>query len=172
MAAMPDDLLRPDFTHALAARLEQGASINLTARHGCGRRRTLQDLRTVLAAKMRDLYADMKFCADDCAGMLADLGLQAHLHTPHIAHLGQLIEALVQKPEPALLILHNFDQLRPGMRNQTHDPQFDSCLLPYLHTFAEHRHLALLTVCEDVYEDWPLPCEHLPIPSQNPSASD
>jgi len=161
---MPDNLLRPAFMRALAACLEHGASINLTAPHGFGRRRTLQDLRTVLAAEMHILHADMKFCANDFTGMLADLCAQTHLHVSNIGHLGQLIEALAQKPEPALLILHNFDLLRPGMLDPAHDPLFDSDLLPYLNTVADHPHLALLTFCEDIYADWPLPCEHLPIP--------
>ncbi|HKI61126.1 MAG TPA: hypothetical protein VKA31_02425 [Mariprofundaceae bacterium] len=155
---MSDTLLRPDFTQALAARLQQGASINLTASHGLGRRRTLQDLRALLPGRMRVLYADMKFCVDDCAATLADLAAQAGI--PDILNLGQLIEGLAANPDPALLILHNFDLLR----SQPHDPLFDSALLPYLAHVVGHAQLALLVVCEDVYPDWPLPCEHQPLP--------
>jgi len=157
---MSEALLRPAFTKELAARLQQGASINLTAPHGLGRRRTLQDLRTLLPADMCVLYADMKFSADDFTATLADLCQQAGLSSKTIQHAGQLIDALSHKP--ALLILHNFDLLR----NDSHDPLFNSALLPYLTEFCRHPHLALLTVCEAAYADWPLPCEPMPLPPQ------
>jgi len=155
---MSHTLMRPDFTQALAARLQQGAGINLTAPHGLGRRQTLQDVRSLLPGRVRVLYADLKFCSDDCAAMLADLAAQAGI--PGVGDMGQLIEGLATSPDPALLILHNFDLLR----SQPHDPLFDAALLPYLVQFAGYAQLALLVVCEDVYPDWPLPCEHLPLP--------
>jgi len=60
---MTDLLLRPAFTHELAARLSNGASINLTAAHGLGRRQTVADLHSILPSEVRVLYADMTFCA-------------------------------------------------------------------------------------------------------------
>ena len=154
------DLLRPAFTHALAARLTNGESINLTAAHGLGRRRTVQDMQTLLPPGMLVLYADMKFCADDFPATLNELRAQAGLKDEDVLDLGQLIETLGQAKKPALLILHNFDLLR----NQPHDPLFDSALLLHLADFADHANLALLTVSETIYADWPLPCEHLPLP--------
>ncbi len=54
--------LRPEFTETLARRLVQGESINLISPHGQGRRRTLQDLHSLLpkdyAVKQIDLRAD------------------------------------------------------------------------------------------------------------------
>jgi len=157
---MSEAILRPAFTRELALRLQQGASINLTAPHGLGRRRTLQDLRTLLPAGLSVLYADMKFRAGDFTATMADLCAQAGLSSKVIQHAGQLIDAQMQKP--TLLILHNFDLLR----NEPHDPLFDSALLPYLSEFSVHSHLALLTVCEAVYADWSLPCEQVVLPPQ------
>jgi len=157
--------LRPALTRALAARLLDGASINLTAPHGLGRRRTLQDLRSVLPPVTRVLHADLKFCADNFPATFQDLCNQAGTPNTNIRHLGHLIEALAKRSESTLLVLHNFDLLRPDkLQNQPHDPLFDTALLPYLAGFRNHRNLALLVVCEDIYPDWPLPCEHLPLP--------
>jgi len=158
-------MLRPEFTRALAARLLQGASINLTAPHGLGRRRTVQDLRSVLPQGMPVLHADMKSSAADFPSTLSGLCAQAGLKDKDTANLGQLIESLGQDPVPALLILHNVDLLK----NAPHDPLFDTALLPYLARIAEYPHLALLCISEAIYADWPLPCEHLPLP---PKAGD
>jgi len=156
-------LLRPSFTRELAVRLSQGASINLTAPHGRGRRRTIEDLRSVLPPDLRVLYADMKHCLNDFPATLRELCTQAGLENNDIADLGDLIESLSGNPAPALLILHNFDLLR----TELHDPLYDSALLAHLSTFAAHPHLALLTVSEDIYPDWPLPCEALSLPPQH-----
>ena len=160
---LPHPLLRPEFTHSLAARLLQGARINLTAPHGLGRRRTVQDLRTLLPPDMLVLYADIKLCADDFAGTLRDLCVQAALQDGDISHLGQLIEALGETRKAALLILHNVDLLRDA----PHDRLFDTALLPSLAHIAAYPQLALLTVSETIHPDWPLPCEHLPLPPQD-----
>ena len=154
------DLLRPAFTHALAARLTNGESINLTAAHGLGRRRTVQDMRTLLPPGMLVLYADIKFCADDFPATLKELHAQAGLKDEDVLDLGQLIETLGQAKKPALLILHNVDLLRGA----PHDPLFDTALLPSLAHIAAYPQLALLTVSEAIHADWPLPCEHLPLP--------
>jgi len=153
-------LLRPAFTASLAARLSAGASINLCAAHGLGRQRTVADLRSVLPAEIRVLYADMKFCATDFPATLRDLCAQAGLDDATISDLGNLLAALAHNPAPALLILHNVDLLR----SDPHDPLFDTALLPYLARFAKHPNLALLTVSEAIHPDWPLPCEHLSLP--------
>lgn len=151
------NLLRPTFTKKLAARLSQGASINLTAPHGLGRRRTIQDLRSMLPPDMCVLYTDVKFCLHDFPATLNDLCTQADLADANPADLGELIAAVSESPASALLILHNIDLLR----SQPHDPLFDTALLPHLTTIASHPRLALLTVSEDIYPDWPLPCEAL-----------
>lgn len=156
---MPD-LLRPDFTRELAARLLAGESINLTATHGLGRRRTLTDLRAIFPQQFRVLHADMKFCAADFSHMLHDLCEQAGLSNTDIQHAGDLIAGLAASPEGCLLVLHNIDLLRSA----PHDRRFDSDLLPHLSGFAQHSHLALLTVSEALYTDWPLPCNALELP--------
>jgi len=160
-ADLMGSLLRPSFTKKLAARLSQGASINLTAPHGMGRRRTLQDLLSVLPPDMRVLYTDMKFCLNDFPATLRELRAQARCDDATIANLGSLIESLSGNPAPALLILHNVDLLRSA----AHDPLYDSALLPHLVAIKAHAQLSLLTVSETLYPDWPLPCEPLPIPS-------
>jgi len=160
---LPYPLLRPEFTHSLAARLLQGASINLTAPHGLGRRRTVQDLRTLLPPDMFVLYADMKLCADDFTGTLSELCAQANLKNGNIPDLGQLIDALGKTRKATLLILHNIDLLR----GTPHDRLFDTALLPSLTHIAEYPQLALLTVSEAIHPDWPLPCEHLPLPPRD-----
>lgn len=156
--------LRPQFTRELANRLLHGGSINLTAAHGLGRRRTVADLRTILPQDLRLLYADMKFCLDEFPALLADLYAQAGLAESGASHLGQLIEILALSSQASLLILHNFDLLRPDQHDQPHDPLFDTALLPHLAGFRDHKRLALLVICEDIHPDWPLPCEHLALP--------
>jgi hypothetical protein len=159
---LPRPLLRPGLTRALAARLEKGASINLSAAHGLGRRRTVADLRSILPAAMRVLYIDMRFCAADFPATLHDLCTQSGLKDVGMRNLGEFIAALADNPAPALLILHNVDLLRDA----PHDPLFDTALLPYLARIAEYPHLALLAVSEAVHPDWPLPCEHFTLPPQ------
>ena len=160
---MTDLLLRPALTHALAARLSNGARINLTAAHGLGRRQTLADLRSILPKNMRVLYADMKFCLNDFPATLHELCTQTGLPDATVSELGQLIEVLAQDSQPTLLILHNLDLLRAA----PHDALFDTALLPFLAHIAAHPHLALLTVSEAVYPNWPLPCENIALPPQN-----
>jgi len=166
---MNESLLRPAFTKALAARLVAGESINLTAPHGYGRRQTVSELRSILPASMRVLYADMKFCLDDCTALLANLAAQAGLEEVVIHDLGQVIRGLSENPAPALLILHNFDLLRFETHNQPHDPLYDAALLPYLVNFSTHSHLALLTVSEAPYFDWPPLCADERMPSDKPT---
>jgi len=160
MYATNKTLLRPAFTRQLAMRLQHGECINLTAPHGFGRRRTLQDLRSVFPPDMGILHIDMKCSADDFSATWVDLCTQARRTGTDFRHLGQLSAALAQQHAQSLLILHNFDLLR----NQPHDPLFDSALLPYLSAFSRQPRLSLLTVCERIYADWPLPCQHLPLP--------
>lgn len=160
----PDEsMLRPLFTQQLAQRLMHGASINLVAPHGYGRRQTLRDLRSILPPEVSVLYADMKYYREDCAGMLAALSTQLNLKTV-ASNLCQLIEELALIDQPALLILHNIDLLRYATYQQPYNPAFDVALLPYLKNFTEHDKLALLTVSEAVYVDWPLPCDALLLP--------
>lgn len=160
-------LLRPEFTKQLAERLLQGESINLTAPHGFGRRRTLQDLKTLLPASMGVLQADMKDCANDYAATLTGLYEQAGLSGKEDACFKSLITMLAEKAHPSLLVLHNFDLLRC----QPHDPRYDQALLPYLAGFRQYPKLSLLTVCEMAYADWPLPCSTLTIPPLHPGDS-
>jgi len=155
---MNEPLLRPEFTKALAERLVAGESINLTAPHGYGRRQTVSELRGILPDSMRVLFSDIKFCLDDYSAMLVDLAAQAGMEEGNIHDLGQLIKALSKNPAPALLILHKFDRLRFETLNQPHDPLYDAALIPYLANFSVYPHLALLTVSEAPYSDWPPFC--------------
>jgi len=160
MYAIDKTLLRPAFTRQLAMRLQQGECINLTAPHGFGRRRTLQDLRSELPPDMRILHIDMKYSCDDFSATWMDLCTQARLTGTDFRHLGQLGAAVAQQQPQSLLILHNFDLLH----HHPHDPLFDSALLPYLTAFNSQPRLSLLTVSERIYANWPLPCQHLPLP--------
>jgi len=151
-------LLRPEFTVRLAERLLQGEAINLTGAHGLGRRQTLADLATLLKGHALLLRADMKFTAGDYQSMLDDLGRQTGEEGASAS-----IDALLTRlptDQPVILMLHNFDLLR----SKAHDPRFDHELLPRLGDLANRPELGLLTVCEEIYDDWPLPCTNLPLP--------
>jgi len=52
-------ILRPVFTAQLAERLRNGVSINLVSPHGQGRRRTLDDLRSLLPGSLCIAYIDL-----------------------------------------------------------------------------------------------------------------
>lgn len=161
---MTPSLLRPEFTRMLASRLAVGECINLTAPHGFGRRRTVEDLRIILSPEIRVLYADMKFRKDDFAATLDDLCSQAEL--AQVRDFPELVRMLAADSHASLLILHNIDLLR----TDTHDPLFDSDLLAHLSAFSGHAHLALLSISEAVYTDWPLPCRPLPMPPLAPGS--
>ena len=64
--------LRPAFTEDLAARLAEGACINLVSPHGQGRRRTLADLYGCLPSSMQVLQANLRHYPQSLAAMLAD----------------------------------------------------------------------------------------------------
>jgi len=120
----------------------------------------VQDLRSILPPEMRVLYADMKFSLHDFPATLRELCAQAGVYDAEVPNVGKLIMALAKKSQPTLLILHNLDLLR----DSPHDPLFDTELLPHLVAFSGHAHLSLLTVSEDIYPDWALPCKHIAIP--------
>jgi len=153
------ELLRPALTRRLAERLLQGEAINLTGAHGLGRRRTLADLTSLLTGHAAVLRADMKFMAGDFQAMLGDLARQAGIEAAP-GNLAELLDQLACSAKPAVLILHNFDLLR----SQPHDARFDDELLPQLVAIATRPGVGLLTVCEEIYDDWPLPFSNLPLP--------
>ena len=80
-------LLRPEFISQLAEHLLQGEHINLIAKHGQGRRQTLQDLQHLLANKM-DIH-----CID--------------LRRDNI-ELSTWLKAFAHVTTPTLLMMHNF----------------------------------------------------------------
>jgi len=84
-------ILRPEFTTHLAERLVTGESINLISPHGQGRRRTLQDLRSLMPASLPVQYIDLRLHQDD---------------------LEAVICACLKQQEQGLLILHNFNLLQ------------------------------------------------------------
>ncbi|MES0371882.1 MAG: hypothetical protein ABUK11_06340 [Mariprofundaceae bacterium] len=84
---MPEQHLRPEFTKQLAARLLAGESINLIGAHGQGRRRTLQDLRSILPAKLSVHQLDLQRDS---------------------VNLGEWLTQFINITSPTLLILHNF----------------------------------------------------------------
>lgn len=79
--------LRPEFTAQLAARLLAGESINLIGAHGQGRRRTLQDLQSLLPDRLSVQQVDLQRDNIDLKTWLIQFA--------NIA-------------SPTLLILHNF----------------------------------------------------------------
>jgi len=84
-------ILRPEFTTQLVTRLLAGVSINLISPHGQGRRRTLQDLRSLLPTSLPVQYIDLRLHQDD---------------------LEAVICACLKQQEQGLLILHNVDLLQ------------------------------------------------------------
>ncbi len=83
-------LLRPEFTRSLADKLSVGACINLISPHGQGRRRTLEDLRSLLPVSIDVQQLDLRRdSVDPLAWLLRNLDSSRKM----------------------LLILHNFDEL-------------------------------------------------------------
>ena len=88
-------VLRPTFTKKLAALLLAGQHINLISPHGQGRRRTLQDLKSLLPADLFIKQIDLK-----------DLGLSEYQSL-----LSEAAKSLVMEKKSVLLILHNFNAM-------------------------------------------------------------
>ena len=149
-------LLRPEFTRQLAAQLMAGAAIALISPHGSGRRRTLLDLRQMLAGRMRLLSLDMKFDRFDCAAAVAKL------LPPDTEAGASLFEWLNASSAPTLLILHNLDLLHG---REDHDPAFDRLLLAQLPKMRSSPMLSLLAVFEADIGDWLPGIEPLPLPA-------
>ncbi|MFC1542649.1 hypothetical protein ACFL4M_02050 [Pseudomonadota bacterium] len=84
------ECLRPDFTLKLKNRLLRGESINLISQHGQGRRRTLEDLRSLLPDSIAVQQLDLRRDPVDPVDWLSEA---------------------VNSSRNSLLILHNFDEL-------------------------------------------------------------
>ncbi len=84
-------LLRPEFTQKLAAELAAGNSINLISPHGQGRRRTLQDLTSLLSSSLEVIQLDLR-------------------RQPFAVE--QTVATFLKREKPGLLIIHNFDRLQ------------------------------------------------------------
>jgi len=149
--------LRPAFTQALAERLLNGASLNLTGPHGHGRRRTLRDLRHCLPASLRVLQANLRRYPQDLAVLLNDLSTQGGCKTTE--HLGTLLDALARRGGKTLLILHNFDELQTG-----EESGYDDRFFAQLNDIRGRPNLSLLCVSERVHDEWPLRDEEMRLP--------
>jgi len=150
-------LIRPIFTEDLAARLAEGACLNLVSPHGQGRRRTLADLRRCLPDAMAVLQANLRDYPQSLTAMLTDLCTQAGLADTD--RLDALLDALQQRPEPSLIILHNLDELECGEASG-----FDETFFAGLNGVKERPGISLLCVSERVHEAWPLYIEAVELP--------
>lgn len=105
---MPEQHLRPEFTKQLAARLLAGESINLIGAHGQGRRRTLQDLRSIVPCTLSVHQVD--------------------LQRDHV-NLSEWLMQFDNTTSPTLLILHNFHCLNEtGIFQQLNQLNSNNCL--------------------------------------------
>lgn len=150
-------LIRPKFTEALAARLAEGAAINLVSPHGQGRRRTLVDLRRCLPDSMLVLQTNIREHPHRLASLLADLGTQAGL--TDVARFDGLLDALQQRSTPTLIILHNLDELEAGAASG-----YDGDFFAALNGIHGRTGLSLLCVSERVPAAWPLDLETVMLP--------
>jgi len=143
--------LRPEFTQSLATRLLAGQSINLISPHGQGRRRTLQDLRHTLGQSlviyqisMRDYHADIK-------GFYNELSIQMSHPCLEDDDLAGLFDAIEQSGQQALLILHNFDEIRNRMALAG---GYNQAFMQALNSVSHRDNIALLCVGESEYGDY------------------
>jgi len=114
------DCLRPDFTLKLKNHLLRGESVNLISPHGQGRRRTLQDLRSLLPDSIVVQQLDLRRDPVDPVDWLSQA---------------------VESSRKTLLILHNFDELS---EENSSNQQF----IEQLNSIEMQSTLSLLTVSE------------------------
>jgi len=112
--------LRLEFTKQLVARLLDGESINLISPHGQGRRRTLQDLRTLLPDSISVQQLDLRRDSVDP---------------------GDWLSQTVDSSRKTLLILHNFNEL--NQENSSSQP-----FIELLNSISKQPALSLLAVSE------------------------
>jgi hypothetical protein len=156
------DCLRPEFSRALAERLSEGDCINLISPHGQGRRRTLEDLRRhCLPATTHVLQANLRDYPQSLSTMLGDLSTQAGL--AGTGSMEALLDRLPQMAGRTLIVLHNFDELNPCLASGYDDAFFEA-----LNGIHERVGIALLCVCEQVPEAWPLQIESIHLPPLTP----
>jgi len=135
---MPADCcLRPEFTKQLKRHLLKGESINLIAPHGQGRRRTLQDLRSLLP------YSHS----------MQQLDLRRDRIDPN-----QWLSEVIDNSVKTLLILHNIDE--PGPNGApVNNPQF----IAQLNRLQQLSNISLLCVSEHAL-DSQIQCKPLSLP--------
>ena len=143
--------LRPAFTEDLAARLAEGACINLVSPHGQGRRRTLADLYGCLPSSMQVLQANLRHYPQSLAAMLADLYSQAGLTDvgPDIGGFDDLLDRLPERRHATLIILHNLDELEFGEASG-----YDAAFFAALNATRGRDGLSLLCVTGRVHGAW------------------
>jgi len=131
--------LRPEFTKQLLESLLHSENINLISPHGQGRRRTLQDLRSIAPQSWSFLQVDMRDVEKGEISLLNELVKQAKIEK--ITSFGNFIDILDNNSNYYLIIIHNFEFLR--------DLNVISCL----NKIEKYAHVSLLCVSEGKQQD-------------------
>jgi len=127
--------LRPEFTQQLLESLLHSENINLISPHGQGRRRTLQDLRSIAPQSWSFLQVDMRDVKKGDISLLDELVKQAKIE--NITSFDDFIDILDNNSNYCLIIIHNFNILT--------DLNVISCL----NKIEKYTHVSLLCVSEE-----------------------
>jgi len=136
---MQEHCLRPEFTYQLLESLQQGENINLIGPHGQGRRRTLQDLRSILPESWRVFQMDMRDIEKRKSSLLNELFEQEKIES--ISNIHECMSALNETSIYHLIVIHNFDLLT------------DLNVIYYLNEIKIYPYLLLLCVSEEKKTD-------------------
>ena len=131
---MNEQCLRVEFTHQLLKSLQQGKSINLIGPHGQGRRRTLQDLRSILPEVWRVFQVDMRDVEKRQISLLDALLEQGKYK--NIANIHDFIPEINKTSIYHLVIVHNLEFLT------------DLSVISYLNEIEKYPYVSLLCVSE------------------------
>jgi len=131
---MHEHCLRVEFTYQLLASLQQGKSINLIGPHGQGRRRTLQDLRSILPKVWRVFQVDMRDVEKRQISLLHALLEQRKYG--NISNIHDFIAEMNKTSTYHLVIIHNLEFLT------------DLSVISCLNDIEKYPYVSLLCVSE------------------------
>lgn len=132
---MQEHCLRPEFTYQLLESLQQGKNINLIGPHGQGRRRTLQDLRSILPESWRVFQMDMRDIEKRKSSLLNELLEQVNIE--NISNIHECMSKMNETSIYHLIVIHNFESLT------------DLSVIYYLNEIKIYPYLLLLCVSEN-----------------------
>ncbi|MDQ6956011.1 MAG: hypothetical protein Q9M21_02325 [Mariprofundaceae bacterium] len=131
---MNEHCLRVEFTYQLLESLLQGKSINLIAPHGQGRRRTLQDLRSILPEAWRVFQVDMRDVEKRQISLLHALLEQRKYE--NITNIHDFMAEMNKTSTYHLVIIHNLEFLT------------DLSVISCLNDMEKYPYVSLLYVSE------------------------